>query len=150
MFLWNVEKCRRIFDQVYVSSDSKDILKMAVEAGAIPILRGADLCGDCPNILVYQHAIEQMYPTDVIVAVQANSPTIKPNLIALTKKIMESGVDEVMTCHPNYAVYGSIWAITKEKLSTYPNPYHPRPSILIMDESTDIHTQRDLDKALNE
>ena len=58
MFLVNTEKCLDIFDSVYVSSDSKEILKQAQEIGAIPILRSEDLCGDTPNIPVYQHALQ--------------------------------------------------------------------------------------------
>src|SRR3990167_821307 len=64
MFLVNVEKCLRVFDDVYVSSDSEEILKITKDAGAKPILRGVELCGDTPNIPVYRHAIEQMGDVD--------------------------------------------------------------------------------------
>jgi len=86
MFLVNVEKCLRVFDDVYVSSDSEEILKITKDAGAKPILRGVELCGDTPNIPVYRHAIEQMGDVDGIVAVQANSPTIPAEIIRRTKK----------------------------------------------------------------
>ena len=96
MFLVNVEKCLRIFDKVFVSSDSDYVLDQAEMAGAIPIKRGEELCGDVPNIPVYQHALQFMGETDGIVAVQANSPTIDINIIGLGKKLMEWGLNEVM------------------------------------------------------
>jgi len=135
---------------VYVSSDSEEMLKQAEAIGAIPILRGEELCGDVPNIPVYKHAVKQMQDCDGIVAVQANSPTIEPNLIVVAKRIMEMGVDELMTCDKNYAIYGSIWALTKKLLFNYPDPYRPKPDVLIIDTSTDIHTERDYILALKQ
>jgi len=90
MFLRNVEKCLRIFDKVYVSSDSPWILELAETYGAIPIQRSSVLCGDTPNIPVYQHALQFMN-TEAIVAVQANSPTINQNIIGLAKKLRRVG-----------------------------------------------------------
>lgn len=149
LFLVNVEKCRQIFEKVYVSSDGQEILRLAKEAGAIPIERGEDLCGDVPNIPVYKHAVKKMSQPDIIVAVQANSPTISPNIISLVKKVMESGADEVMTCAPNYSIYGSVWGIRVDKLRNYGDPYRPKPSVLIVDSSVDIHTERDYIQALS-
>ncbi len=148
MFLVNVEKCLRIFGRVYVSSDSDEILDLASGVGAIPIKRGLELCGDIPNIPVYQHAIRQMGQTDAIVAVQANSPTIDSNLIALVKKLIETGVGEVMTCHPDYKLYGSIWGLQRPVLHDYGDPFHPAPDVLIVDNSIDIHTKGDYNMAL--
>lgn len=143
MFLVNVEKCVKIFDKVYVSSDSDWILDLATQAGAIGIKRGEELCGDTPNIPVYQHALQFMGDVKGIVAVQANSPTIEPNIIALAKDLIEKGVPEVMTCHLDYRIYGSVWALSAEKLKHYGNPFKPFPQVLIVDKSVDIHTEED-------
>ncbi len=150
MFLVNTKKCLKIFDEVYVSSDSAWILDQAENVGAIPILRGEDLCGDVPNIPVYRHALKSMNNPDIIVAVQCNSPTIEPNTIALVKKILETGVDEVMTCHPDYAIYGSVWGLHVDKLINYDDPYRAKPSVLVRDMSVDIHTESDYLQALND
>lgn len=148
MFLVNLEKCLKIFDQVYVSSDSQYILDRAEAAGAIPILRGEELCGDTPNIPVYQHALKHMRDVDSIVAVQVNSPTIDINTIALAKHMVHVlAIDEVMTCHPDYSIYGSVWALRTSKLKRYGDPYKPKPEILIVDRSVDIHTLEDLNLA---
>lgn len=151
MFLVNTKKCLKIFDKVYVSSDGEEILRQAREAGAIPIRRGEDLCGDVPNIPVYKHALQRMTKTDALVAVQANSPTVSPNLIALVKQIIDGGlVDEVMTCSPDYSIYGSIWAVRTDKLKKYGDPYRPKPTVLVVDNSVDIHTEADYVAALTQ
>jgi len=148
MFLVNIEKCVKIFEKVFVSSDSELMLREAKEVGAIPIKRGQDLCGDTPNIPVYQHALKHMGELGGIIAVQANSPNLEHNLIVLAKNIMESGAQELLTCHEDYSIYGSIWAISKLRLDSYPDPYNPKPDVMLVDTSVDIHTRHDYNKAL--
>src|SRR4030042_3528083 len=131
MFLWNVEKCLRIFSRTYVSSDDKFILEEAENAGAIPIKRPVELCGDTPNILVYQHAIKFMNGVDGIVAVQVNNPTLKSKLRQEAKKFLELGFKEIMTSHFDGTIYGSIWALSTDRLKNYKDPYNPKPEILI-------------------
>lgn len=145
MFMTNVRKCLKIFDKVYVSSNDRKICKLAFSCGALPIMRDKTLCGDTPNIPVYQHAMLKM--KDDFVAVQANSPTIDEKLILTCKNLIES-YDEVMTCHKDYSIYGSIWAIKRKKLIGYKNHYNPKPDILIVDTSIDVHTEEDYKKVL--
>jgi len=146
MFVWNLEKMVKIFDNVYVSSDDDKILEI-VSKIAIPIKRPAELCGDTPNIPVYQHALQFMDKPDIIVAVQANSPNIDEQLIEDAKYLMEYGYRELLTCHEDYSIYGSIWGLRVSHLEHYGNPYEPRPEILLMDPSIDIHTEEDFKKA---
>lgn len=148
MFLTNVRKCLELFDRVYVSSDSPEILRMAENIGAHPIYRGISLCGDTPNIPVYQHAMSHMEPIQGIVAVQANSPTIDPKIISDVCEMTMMGYKEIMTCHPDHSIYGSVWAMTAERLENYGDPYKPTPEVLVVDNSIDIHTQGDLAEAL--
>lgn len=146
MFLINVKKCLKLFDKVYVSSEDRKILKMAENAGAIPIMRDKHLCGDTPNIPVYQHAMHKMKSD--FVAVQANSPTVNPKLIITIRDLLKD-YDEIMTCHEDYSIYGSIWALKQDKLKNYQDHYKPKPKILVVDHSIDIHTAGDLQDALN-
>jgi CMP-N-acetylneuraminic acid synthetase len=160
MFLWNVERCLRIFDRVYVSSDGDEILNLASGAGAIPIKRTLELCGDVPNIPVYQHAHGLMGDVAGIVAVQANSPTLQHTTISIVKELLERGLSEVMTCHQmthgsNYhqqhnKVYGSVWGMSADRLLFYPDPFHPNPEALVVDNSIDIETKEDFDEALKQ
>ncbi len=149
MFVVNLEKCLKIFDEVYVSSDCNDILKVAEDRGAIAIKRPKELCGDVPNIPVYRHAMNSM-DCDAFVAVQANSPGIKPKTIATMKEFLEEGYNEVMTGHDDGSIYGSAWGLTKDKLKRYGNFYKPKPDLIYYDGSVDIHTLEDYNKALNE
>lgn len=157
MFLWNLEKCLSVFDDVYVSSDSYEILQLASKHGAIAIHRGEELCGDVPDIPVFQHALSKM-PKEVtgVVAVHANNPTIDRNLIAIIKRGLEMGVPEVMTCHPmtkldkykeqSNHVNGSIRGMSRDRLENYGDPYHPNPEMLVVDNSLEIETPEDYNK----
>lgn len=157
MFLWNLEKCVSIFDEVYVSSDSYSILELASLHGAKAIHRGDDLCGDTPDIEVFKHALTKI-DCDAFIAVHANNPTVEKNLIVLCKKGLEMGIPEVMTCHPMTTkaeykkqanrVYGSIRGMTRERLENYPEPYHPNPEMLLVDTSLEIETIEDLNLCL--
>jgi CMP-N-acetylneuraminic acid synthetase len=163
MFIWNLRKCLRVFEHVYVSSDSYEILQLASKEGAIAIHRGEELCGDVPDIPVFAHALKHMDPkVDAIVAVHANNPTIDRNLIAIAKKCLEMGVPEAMSCHPmtkerkkNYKkqgnlVNGSIRGMTRERLENYPDPYHPNPEMLFVDYSLEIETPEDFNQLQND
>jgi CMP-N-acetylneuraminic acid synthetase len=149
MFIWNVEKCLKIFSRVYVSSDDEWILEEAENIGAIPIKRPTELC-EGPNIPVYQHALQFMNGVDGIIAVQANSPTINSKIIQNVKRLIEIGANEVMTRHQDGSIYGSVWALSRKKLENYGDPYKPRPDIMIIDCSVDIHNKEDLLKALKQ
>ena len=152
MFLHNLQKCLKIFDEVYVSSESEDILDLADAVGGIAIKRPKELCGSTPNILVYKHALPFMGDIDGFVAVQANSPTIKSVIIRNCKEALEE-YKEVMTKHLDGSIYGSVWAMTTKKLAEYTEPYdyfNPTPEKMFLDESVDIHTEKDLQKALEQ
>ncbi len=158
MFLWNLEKCTSIFEEVYVSSDSYDILSLAVLHGAKPIHRGDYLCGDCPDIPVFQHALSKMNPDiEGVIAVHADTPLLEKNLIIMTKKLLEMGVQEVMTCKPmthgtiykdqHHKVGGSIRGMSRHRLENYLDFFKPRPNVLLVDTSIEIETPDDLIQA---
>ena len=136
MFVWNMLKCLALFDKTYISSDAGFILDIAIKHGAIPIRRPSYLCGNTPSIEVFKHAIKNMdspnkpalYNEDVIISVQANSPTINSSVIETVKALMETGkFQEVMTCkrksEDDFEVCGSVWGLTKERIDNYKNPY---------------------------
>ena len=152
MFMWAVEKCLNVFDEIYVSSDNDFILEEAKKAGAVPIKRPDELCkSDVMNVPVYQHAMEHMNNPDIMIAVKADSPTTDIEIVKRIKELMEKYTyDEIMTAYPvkgyadKSAVYGSVWAINKEKLATYKDPMMPEPKVLIVDPAIDIHNEDDL------
>lgn len=154
MFLNNLEKCLKVFDRVYVTSDSKEILELAQSEGAYAIRRGPELCGDVPDIPVFQHAMDNIPNCDGFVAVHADTPMIEQNLIVLAKRLLEMGVEEIMTCHKmnggvrNYKdqanrIYGSIRAMSRFRAYNYPNAMKPDPDVLLVDTSPEIETLAD-------
>lgn len=149
MFMTNVRKCLGLFDDVYVSSDSFEILRRAERAGAKGIIRDEILCGDTPNIPVYQHALQFMGDVDGIVAVQANSPTISPFVIDAARQLLARGYHEVMTVHENGSIYGSVWGLSRRRLERYEDPYSPKPERTLVDPSVDIHTKEDYELCLS-
>ncbi len=154
MFIANLRKCLLVFGKVYVSSDSEEILKMAEDAGAIGIKRGLDLCGDVPDIPVFQHALEYMdKQIDSIVAVHANNPTIALSLLYNAKHLLNCGMQEVMTFYPiertekykdqGAKVNGSIRGFTRARLNHYEDPYKPTPDVVLFDDSLEVETMAD-------
>lgn len=152
MFLHNLDKCLGIFDKVFVSSESEDILDWADSRGAYAIKRPAELCGDVPNIPVYKHAVQFMGEVDAIVAVQANSPTLMPIIIKEIKDVMQY-YEEAMTVHPNGKKYGSVWGLSIKRLDQYQDTYsyyNPEPQYVVEDSSVDIHNIQDFNNALTQ
>lgn len=147
MFMWNVEKGVKLFDEFYVTSDSDFILEESTKLGATPIKRTDPELLECPNIDYYKWCWPQMGDPDAIVAVQVNSPTVEVRAIKAVKQLLELGYQEVMTTHKSGAIYGSVWGLTREKVMNYRDPYSPAPDISINEPSTDIHTLEDLKRA---
>ena len=148
MYIWNLEKCLMVFNEVYVSSDDEKILNKAEEMGGYGLVRPTTLL-EATNIECYQHVMERT-DADAFVAVQANSPETGAKLIKYAKDLLQLGHEEVKTSHRDGSDYGSIWGMTKERLNKYPDPYNAKPSYWIKDYSTDIHTIEDLYKSYEE
>lgn len=148
MYQVNLDKMLEIFDDVYVSTNDMDIFKQVCFTKAHPIMRPQHWTGEEPNIKVYQHALNYMKDCDGIVAVQANSPTIEKSIIMRVKEAMQDH-SEVMTSHEDMAIYGSVWGVERHTLINYDDPYKPRPTVLIVDKSIDIHTPADYEQALS-
>lgn len=146
MFEWNVEKGVRLFDKFYVTSDYLPVLNRAKEMGAIPILRNQPALVKGPNIEWYSYCLSFM-EADAVVALQVNSPTISENLICAIRDSMNY-MEEVKTSHMNGEDYGSIWALTPDRIRNYKDPYAADPEAWFYDPSVDIHTEKDLKDAL--
>lgn len=158
MFIRNVRKCLNLFDHVYVSSESEDVLMLAAEAGAKPIARPKDLCGEVPDIPVYLHAWKHMPPILGLVTVHADTPLVDPQIIATTRDLIYAGVNEVITGHPitperrykdqHSKIYGSVRGLSVTRLVTYGDPYRPKPDVIIIDPSIEVEDQTSYEKAL--
>ena len=80
LLAWSIERAltSKYIDSVWVTSDSEEILNIAVEYGANPIIRPVEISGDkASSESAWLHAvktIEQEISVDIIVGVQATSP----------------------------------------------------------------------------
>ena len=149
VFLWNLEKAKKYFPAVYFSSDSEEMLKKAEAIGVPAIRRPPELAGDnVPNIPVFVHAYGFMEQPDMIVALQSNSPTLPESRIKRALAVMEiPDIQELITIDKNFKVHGSIWALKRERLLNYGDPYQYKAEIFMFDDSVDIHTQEDFENA---
>lgn len=148
MFVWNMEKCLQIFERTVVSSDSEKTLKIAKDAGAIIHRRTWRLCGDQPNMKVYQDIIAKI-PCKGIVAVQANSPTVSLKNILMGKNLLEWGIGEAITKHRNGKFYGSVWSLARKTIEKYTpsEMWEAHPDVAYYCDSIDIHTKADFEQA---
>jgi len=149
LFCWNLEKALKIFPQTYFSSDSEEMQREAEARGAIVIKRPEELAGDnVPNMPVFEHAYKYMDNPDLVVSLQSNSPTLPEDLIKRALKIMEiPKINELITIDKNLHVHGSIWALRKERLLNYGDPFKYKAEIFLSDDSVDVHTIEDFKQA---
>jgi CMP-N-acetylneuraminic acid synthetase len=152
MFQWNLEKALKLFTKVYVSSDSQFILDIAKGLGATVIKRPPSLALDnIPNIPVYQHALQFMEGVDIIVSLQANSPTLSIATIKKALRIMElSDIQELITVDKKLNVHGSIWALKRDRLENYGDPFKYKAEVFLLDDSIDVHNIDDFKLAEKE
>ncbi len=146
---WNIAKAKNFFPAVYFSSESKTLLQIAEKYGAITIERPAELAlDDVPNIPVYVHAFEFMNNPDLVVSLQSNSPTLPEERIKTALKIMEiPSIQELTTVDAKLKVHGSIWALKRQRLLNYGDPFTYKADIFMFDDSVDIHTREDFENA---
>lgn len=98
---------------VYVSSDSQDILRIAEQAGAHPIIRPAELSGDTASsesaLIHTLNTIQQQHQVDLVVFLQCTSPIRKPGDIdKAIRCLLENEADSLLsvTKVKDYFVWG--------------------------------------------
>lgn len=149
MFQWNLEKAIELFPEVYVSSDSSFILDRVRDLGAIAIRRPAELAGDnVPHMPVFLHALPLMRNPDVLVSIQSNSPTLEKRTIEKALSIIQHPeIHEVTTIDPQFKVHGSVWALKRDRIEHYGDPYVYKAEVFLRDDAVDIHTFKDFQRA---
>lgn len=87
-------------DEVYVTSDSEEILSVAAQYGALPIRRPFEIAGDTATTeSAILHALDVLPgPVDTVVLLQATSPLRKPDdLGSALKQFEKEGVDSLFS-----------------------------------------------------
>jgi CMP-N-acetylneuraminic acid synthetase len=149
MFLHNLEKMLSVFQNVIFDSDCSEMIGLAEQLGASARIRPRHLCGDdVPSVPIFQSILESNSAFDYMLNLQANSPNVTvPTIERCLDSISMDGVQEVLTCYRDYKINGSVWAFSKRRLETYGDPYTHLPDILVVDESIDVHTIKELEAA---
>ena len=113
LLVWSIEqaKASQYIEDVYVSSDDDEILKISTECGAIKIKRPAQYAVDSAlSEPALAHALDNMGNPDVVVFLQATSPVRGAEDIddAITQFLM-SGKDSLFSVSTAQEENGSIY-----------------------------------------
>ncbi len=122
LIAYSIEACLKsdAINEVFVSSDSEEILTVARIYGAIPLLREASISDDVtPKIIAIRSVIKQIEALDIsfdnVAIVQANSPEITAITIDQGFELFEGKkLWEVMSADSNGVQNGAIRILKKE------------------------------------
>lgn len=136
-----------LISEVYVSTESPSIAKIAIDSGASVINRPEELAEDkVVKQEVLKHAvkeIEKIRRPDIVISLQANSPEITSEVIdGCIDQLYTKNSNEVMTVNENLIQNAAIRVMRYDTvfqnfLSTYFSVY--------VKNIIDIHTQNDLE-----
>lgn len=151
LFEWNLSKLIKIFgSSVVLDSDDNSILKSAEKIGAIPHRRNKKVLGnDVPSILIFRSILEDFSSYDALINIQANSPNVKIELIQKAHDLIQNNYTRhLITLNKDMTLNGSIWCIHRDIIFSLKDFYNIEPDMFLNDNSVDIHTQEEFNKAL--
>jgi CMP-N-acetylneuraminic acid synthetase len=100
LIAWTIETARdsKLIDKFVVSTEDREIAKIAREYGADVLERPKELAGDLvPTIDVLKHAVKEI-DADIVVVLQPTSPIRDKNLIDdCIRRFIEKGADSLAT-----------------------------------------------------
>ncbi|MFA6427533.1 MAG: acylneuraminate cytidylyltransferase family protein [Candidatus Magasanikbacteria bacterium] len=153
MLGWVIEACSksRYIKEVFVTSEDKKILNVAVEFGAKSIVRPDELAQDHVFKMVpIRHAVqtitddlEEKKP-DIVVVVQPNSPLIRTkNLDNAIEKLIIYKKQEIFSVDKNLNQNAAFRILTRE--AVFQQELSTNCGVYITDDY-DIHTAEDVEK----
>ncbi len=150
MIAWTIKSAlkSKFINDVFVSSESKKILKIAKKYNAKPILRPKKLSADdVPKIEAIRHAIKKLShkkKIDIVVSLQANSPNLNPSDIDICiSHMINKNKKEVMSLDKNLNQNGAIRVM---KFKTVFDKMLSTHFSCTINDAIDIHTKNDLKK----
>ncbi len=137
-----------LIDEIYVSTDSQEIVRHAKTRGIKAVMRPPHLCGDISIAEVLRHAINNIPggkdKFTRVIALQVDHPDRKINLTDLIRLTLERDIADTITIEADGVRNGSIRILKVKDLMSGAISY----SIMaVRDECTNIHYQDDFDKA---
>ena len=156
LIYWTISKIKKISKYHYINTDSEFILNYAKKLKVRTIKRTPKLCGDnIPSRHLILNSFKQ-FPknTYAVIHVQANSPNLTLSKIKkVYDLLMYTDVEDIFSITSDGEINGSIWGVTYKKLKQYNfnKKIHDHKCLTndcwIIDDSVDIHTQKDFNKA---
>jgi CMP-N,N'-diacetyllegionaminic acid synthase len=155
LMVHTIDACKnsKYIDQIFVSSDDENILKVAEENGCVALRRPAELADDnTPKIVAVRQAFHDAAivsggEADIIIIPQANSPQITAEQIDKGFELMfEHNLWEVMSANANGVQNAAFRIVTKEALF---NTFLSAHCGFVIAENVDIHTLEDLQKLID-
>jgi len=156
MLAWAIEACEesKYPMEVYVSSDSEDVLKIAEWYGVNPLERHPDVCGDnvCKQAVIRSAAerigthrlVNELEFPDIVISLQPNSPQIRGyHLDFGIDALIREDKDEIFSVDSNLMQNAAFrimkWSyVFQRDLST-------NCGVVVCDLK-DIHTKEDMEK----
>jgi N-acylneuraminate cytidylyltransferase len=129
---WSILQARAAHEihEVWVSSDSPEILETAERFGALPILRPAAMAtDDTPSEAAWLHALDAMErsgsPVELLVGMQATSPIREASdLDEAVRTVRRDGLDSLLSCCELQDYF--IWRRGQEGPTGVNQDYHQR------------------------
>ncbi|MEC9248618.1 MAG: hypothetical protein VX986_06320 [Pseudomonadota bacterium] len=149
LFERNLLKLLEMEITVVVDSDSDEILSRSEEMGAVPRIRPSSLRGhEVPSVPIFASILEEFSQYEALLNVQANSPCVAREVIqSCLHGLMDTNIDEVLTCYSDYALNGSVWGFSRNRVFNYGDFYSHSPDLLVVDDSIDVHTKEEFELA---
>lgn len=151
MLAWSVEACKRsrYIDEVYVSSEDQEILDTAKKAGAVPLLRPAELAGDKVfKMHAVIDAVQKILDTpefkkpDIVAVVQANSPEMQAKYLdGAIEKLVNDKKQEIFSVDSKLNQNAAFRILTRE--AVFQRDLSTTCGVYIAD-IFDVHTAADV------
>lgn len=146
MIYYAIKACKnsRFIDEVYVSTESVKIARIAENYQAKIVMRPPELAeDDVPKQDVLKHFAKQL-DFDILVCVQSNSPQVKSeNIDKAVRKLMHYDLWEVVSINSKGLENGAFWVLKRKTI------YWNGLSVyfgVVEDNAIDIHSMEDLKK----
>jgi CMP-N,N'-diacetyllegionaminic acid synthase len=139
------KECKYV-DDIILSTESSDVISIAIQNGIQGMMRSKSLCGDAEVTDVYidvLNNIDDKY--DYVVCLQPDHPDREHTLEYCIDYMIENNYDDIITIEPNFKRSGSVRIFKYKHLL---DGHVSKRIGCIKDDATDIHYQEDLDKAI--
>ena len=152
LYMYNLKKICKIKGSQHfcVDSDSTQILRSAKKFSCLTSLRDVSLRGhEVPSIPIFKSVLKKLSNNyDYLFNVQANSPNISLKTLKNILRILKfHKPNELTTKFSNGKRNGSVWCFKTDYIHKIKDFYNTHPDYFEMDNSIDIHTKYEFEKA---